>query len=79
MVSSSIDKNRNLWQMLTFGRLLYPDLLPIRDKFWYASKDQPSTTMCQISSQSVYFVTLVWRKAPNFAVFWTLAFCDVTN
>jgi len=34
---------------------------------------------CQISSRSVYFVALCWRKPPIFAVFWTSAFSGIAN
>jgi len=33
----------------------------------------------QISSRSVYFVALCWRKIPIFAIFWTSAFSGVAN
>jgi len=44
---------------------------------WYAKVDSWSTLTSQISSQSVYAVTLGWKKTPNCTAFWTLTFCGV--
>jgi len=49
--------------------------LPIRVKFGMPA----STLMHQISSRSVYSVAVKQQKPPNFAFFWTSAFCGVAN
>jgi len=46
---------------------------------WCATADPRCTLTFQISSRSVYFVALCWRKISIFAVFWTSAFSVVAN
>jgi len=46
---------------------------------WYTRVDTWSTLTCQISSQSVYSVSLEWQKTPNSAIFQTSSFCGVAS
>ena len=48
-------------------------------QMWCAIADPLHALTCQMSSRSVYFVALCWRKPPIFAVFWTSAFSVVAN
>jgi len=54
-------------------------LLIMRAKFYCAVADPRCVLTCQILSRLVYSVDLWRRKTPIFAVYWTSAFCDVTN
>ena len=49
--------------------LLYRPPFTDEGHMWCATADQRCTLMCQISSRSVYYVALCWRKTQIFAVF----------
>jgi len=71
-------KSHTFGQILTFGGLPYQPPFTDDSQIWCATAGPPYTLTRQISSRSVYSVT-VWRqKTPNFAVFWT-AFCSVAS
>ena len=77
IVSPSWDKNCNFVQISIYG----DSCTPFTDKgqIWHATADPRYTLTCQISSRSVYSVAFWRRKPPNFAVFWTSAFCGVAS
>jgi len=72
-------KKHDLRQILTFGGLLCRSLFTDECQIWCSIADPRYMLTCQISSGSVYSVSLRWRKTPIFAVFWTLAFSGVAN
>jgi len=74
-----VAKNLNFGQILTFGGLLYRRRFSDECQMWFARADPLSTLTHQISSWSVYFVTLWWRKTLNFTILLTSAFCGVTS
>jgi len=74
-----VAKNHNFGQILTFWGLLYRLSFADEGQMWCAIADPRYMLTCQISSRSVYFIALCWRKTPIFAVFWTSAFSVVAN
>jgi len=64
---TKLDKNHNFRQILTFWGFLYWP--PFTDEGQIQCAIPRSTLMCQILSQSVYFVALCWRKTQIFAFF----------
>ena len=78
-VSASGGQKPQFWANFDFWGVCCTDPLLPMGQIWCAIADPWSTHMCQISSRSVYSVTLCWRKTPMFALFWTSAFSGVTN
>ena len=74
-----VAKKHNFGQILTFWGLLYRPPFTDEDQIWCAIADPWCTLTYQMSSRSVYSVTLCWRKNPIFAIFWTSAFSVVAS
>jgi len=72
-------KNHYLWQILTFGGLMYRLPFTGVGQIWCAIADVWYTLTCRFFSRSVYSVTFWRRKLPIFAIFWTSAFCCVAS
>ena len=71
-------KNHNFGKFRVWG-LLYRPPFTDEGQIWCAIADWRSMLTCQISSRSVYSLTLCRRKMPIFAVFWTSAFSGLAN
>jgi len=71
-----LGKNHNFGQILTCGSYCTDPLLATRAKFSVLPR---YTLACQISSLSVYSVTLWQRKPKILPFFWTSVFCGVAN
>jgi len=78
-VSASGGQKPQFWANFDFWGLLYRPPFTDEGQIWCAIADRRYTFMCQISSQSVYSVTLCCRKTPVVAVFWTSAFSGVAS
>jgi len=74
-----VAKNHNFEQILTFWGLLYRPPFTDEGQMWCATADPRYKLMYQISSRSIYSVTLCWQKIPIFAFFWTSAFSAVAS
>ena len=73
-----VAKNYNFGQILTFWGLLYRPPFTDQGQIWCAIADPQYTLTCKVSSRSVYFVALCWRKKKQFLpLFWTSAFSVV--
>jgi len=64
-----VAKKHNFGQILTIWGLLYRPSFTSEGQIWCAIVDPRYTLTCQISSRSVYYVELCWRKSQFLRVF----------
>ena len=77
IASASGGQKPQFWATFDIWGLVYPSPFTDEGQIWCATAHPRCTLTRQISSRLVYSVALLRRKTPNFAVFWTLAFCGV--
>jgi len=74
-----VAKNHNFWQILIFGGSCTDPLLSMRTKFGVIEQTHGICLRAKFRLDRFILSPLTAKTPPNFAIFWTSAFCGVAS